>query len=177
MRIPYMHQDELEIISHILDGDGEQYAALIDRYKNGVYRHCYAIVRDEEMAQDITQETFIKAYVQLRQYNSAYRFSTWLYKIASNHALSEMRKHQPRPFEDNEIERIVSSLPPTDRAALHRELHEAIRKLPSQQRKVLELRYWNGLSYNAIAHQMGTTANNIKSWMHRAKKQLKEMLS
>ncbi len=171
-----MEQNEPALIRRILDGETAQYKVLIDRYKTGLYHHCFKFVRDEDQAEDIVQEAFIKAYLQLERYNPHYRFSTWLYKIATNIALQQLRKHQPRLLEDDEIAAIISTLPSTDQLAKDNELVNAVAELPHKQQQVIHLRYFEGKSYAQIAERLGTTTGAVKGWMGRAKQQLKEML-
>lgn len=120
---------------------------------------------------------FIEAYVHLDRYDSQFRFSTWLYKIATNLALMQLRKRCEVRVSDEELERIVSRLPGTDQLTLDRELHEAVGSLPTKHRTVVQMHYWQGKNYSEIALCMGTSEGSIKGWMSRAKKQLKEMLS
>ena len=172
-----MKQDESVLILRILNGEPDEYSVLIDRYKEGLYRHCFKFVRDEDIAEDLTQEAFIQAFLQLKQYNASYRFSTWLYKIATNMALGHLRRYQPRLFEEGELEAIVSTLPPTDRRAVYSELRQALQQLPPNHRQTVELFYWRGMNYKQIARTLNTTTNTIRVWLYRAKKQLKEILS
>jgi len=171
-----MEQNEPALIKRILDGDSAQYKVLIDRYKTGLYHHCFKFVRDEDQAEDIAQEAFIKAYMYLERYDSRYRFSTWLYKIATNIALQQLRKQQARPLTDDELAAIISTLPNTDQLAKDNELAMAIATLPPNQQQVIRLRYWQGKSYAQIAELLGTTTGTVKGWMGRAKLTLKEML-
>jgi len=90
-----MEQDEHELITRILDGDEQAYGLLIDRYKEGPYRHCFRFMRDEDAAEDIAQATFIRAYLKLQEFDHIHAFSTWLYKIATNIALAEVRRKRP----------------------------------------------------------------------------------
>lgn len=172
-----MKQDESALIIRILNGEHDEYGVLIDRYKEGLYRHCFRFVRDENSAEDLAQETFIQAFLHLDQYNANYRFSTWLYKIATNAALAHLRRYHPRLLEEGELEAIVSTLPPTDRQAVYGELRQAIQQLPPSHRRTVELFYWRGMNYKQIATTLSTTTSTIKVWMYRAKKQLKELLS
>ncbi len=172
-----MEQNEQELIARIVDGDEEAYAILIDRYKEGLYRHCFRFTRDENEAEDIAHEAFIQAFVHLDRYNPQFRFSTWLYKIATNLALSHLRKRHTIQLDEDELDRIVSNLPGASDLALYRELREAVDALPLNYRTVVSMHYWQGKSYSEIALSMGTSVGSIKGWMSRAKKQLKEVLS
>jgi len=172
-----MKQDELELIARSMDGDEQAYAALIDRYKQGLYHHCFKIVHDEDEAEDIALEAFVEAYTHLDRYSAQYRFSTWLYKIATNLALMHLRKRRAIRLDEDELDRIVSDLPGAEELALYRELHEAVNDLPARYRTVVAMHYWQGKSYSEIASHLGTSVGSIKGWMSRAKQQLKEVLS
>jgi RNA polymerase sigma-70 factor, ECF subfamily len=172
-----MEQKEHELIAHILDGDDDAYAELINRYKQGLYHHCFKLVRDEDLAEDVAQEAFIEAFIHLDSFNPSYRFSTWLYKIATNQALMRIRKRKDARMDEDELDRVLSSLPETEELAMYKELHQAVDDLPPPYRTVVAMHYWQGKSYSEIAGSMGTSVGSIKGWMSRAKKQLKEVLS
>lgn len=172
-----MKQNESELIARILGGDENAYAVFVDRYKEGLYRHCFKFIHDEDEAEDIAHEAFIEAFVHLDRYNSQFRFSTWLYKIASNIALMRLRKRQDRLLYDDELDKILNDLPDNETLAFYQELHDAVDSLPTQYRTVVSMHYWQGKSYGEIARHMNTSVGSIKGWMSRAKKQLKEVLS
>lgn len=171
------NHDEPELIARILGGEGDLFGTLIDRYKTGLYYHCFAIVRDEDTAEDIAQETFIQAYRNLTRYDSTHRFSTWLYKIATNKSIDFLRSRRTVPLDDEKLATIVSTLPSTERQMTYRELHDAVAQLPVTYRSVVSLHYWHGKSYDEIAHIMGAPVGSVKGWLHRAKQHLKEALS
>ncbi len=170
-------ENEPELISQILDGDIDVYEVLINRYKNGLYYHCFSIVRNEDTAEDLAQETFIQAYRQLKKYDPKYRFSTWLYKIATNKALDHLRKHSPRLLRDGELDKLTSSHPSPHQEAELAELHYAVDTLPTNYRSVLSLYYWQGQSYEEIAEIMRVPVGSVKGWISRAKLTLKKELS
>lgn len=177
MHIPSMKQDETELIAQILGGDQNAYGVLVDRYKTGLYRHCFKFAHNEDEAEDLAQSAFIKAYVHLESYDPRYRFSTWLYKIATNLALMQLRKRRGYQVSDDELDRIVSDLAEPDQLALDKELHDLVETLPIKHRTVVTMYYWQGMGYQDIAIAMGTSVGSVKGWMSRAKKQLKEVLS
>jgi len=177
MHIPSMKQNEQELIARIVGGDHDAYGVLIDRYKDGLYRYCFRFMRDEDMAEDVAQEAFIEAYIRLHRYDSRFRFSTWLYKIATNMALMRLRKRQDIRMGEDELDQIASQLPSAYDQFLHKELRDAVDALPARYRTVVSMHYWHGKSYGEIAAHLGTSVGSIKGWMSRAKKQLKEVLS
>jgi RNA polymerase sigma-70 factor (ECF subfamily) len=169
---------EMELIARSLNGDSHAYGALIDRYKNALYRHCFAIVRNEDVAEDIAQETFITAYYKLHTYNSSYRLSTWLFKIATNKALTWLKKASREVRANDElIARIASHHPGPDQIAQYSELRRAVENLQPKHRAVISLYYWQGLSYSEIATVLTAPIGSVKVWMRRAKQQLKKELS
>lgn len=171
-------KDEHELIARSLNDDHEAYAVLVDRYKNALYHHCFAIVRQEDVAEDIAQETFITAYYKLRLYNPAYRLSTWLFKIATNKALDWLKKAAREVAADDEvIASIASHHPRPDQQYDATELHEAVGKLQPKYRSVISLYYWQGLSYAEIATVLSAPTGSVKVWMRRAKDELKKELS
>ena len=88
-----MDIEESELINRSLSGDIETYGVLIDRYKHALYRHCFSLVRSEDLAEDIAQETFIASYYALKKFDPQKgKLSTWLFKIATNKALTVLKK-------------------------------------------------------------------------------------
>lgn len=172
-----MKQNEQELIAQALDGNEDAYAALINRYKDGLYRHCFRLMRDEDEAEDVAQGAFIEAFVHLDSYNPEFRFSTWLYKIATNLALMRLRRQHDVRMDADELEHITSDLPGAEELVFYREIHEAVDALPLKYRTVVSMHYWQGKNYKEIATHLGTSVGSIKGWMSRAKKQLKEELS
>lgn len=171
-------KDEQELIARSLNDDHEAYAMLVDRYKNALYHHCFAIVRQEDAAEDIAQETFIAAYYKLRLYNPAFRLSTWLFKIATNKALNWLKKAaRETAADDDMIAGIASHHPRPDQELERTELHAAVGKLRPKYRSVISLYYWQGLSYQEIATVLSAPSGSVKVWMRRAKDELRKELS
>jgi len=172
------NKDEAELIAHSLDGDTQAYGQLVDRYKNAIFYHCFAIVRNEDVAEDIAQETFITAYYKLRQYKPEYKLSTWLFKIATNKALDWLRRAAREiAANDDMIAAVISTHPGPDTLAQHSELHMAVDKLETNYRAVISLYYWQGLSYQEIALVLSVPIGSVRGWMHRAKEELRKELS
>jgi RNA polymerase sigma factor (sigma-70 family) len=169
-----MQNDDLGCITRILNGDHESFRPLIDRHKNNLYRHCFYITRDEDVAEDMAQEAFIRAYKYLARYDANKgSFKTWLYVIATRVCLEQLRKTKTLPLED---EAAISNQA-TDQLAKDHEVHEAVFRLKPHYRTVITLHYWHGYSYEEIATYMNVPIGSVRGWLHRAKKQLKEALS
>lgn len=173
-----MQTDESELIARSLNQDHQAYAELVDRYKNALYRHCFAIVRREDVAEDIAQDTFITAYYKLNKYNPKFRLSTWLFKIATNKALDYLKRAAREIAMDDEfLATVTSTLPSPDQAVKDSEVRQAVQNLSPKHRAVVSLYYWQGLSYQEIAYSLGSPLGTVKVWMLRAKQQLRKELS
>lgn len=171
-------KDEAELIAQSLDGNHDAYGVLVDRYKKAIYYHCFAIVHDEDIAEDIAQETFISGYYKLKSYKSEYKLSTWLFKIATNKALNSLKKGKREiSVDDTLFNSIESSQTGPVLAREYSELHDAVAKLEANHRIVISLYYWQGLSYQEIAAVMSSPVGSIKGWMYRAKEMLRKELS
>lgn len=178
MHIKSMSTDETELIARIISGSTEDYRALVDRYKQPLYRHCFYIMREEEDAEDMAQEAFVRAYAQLKKYDAdKAAFKTWLFAIATHLCLGQLRKRRALPLELEDEDFLVSSLPTPSEDARNQEIHEAVLRLKPQYRTVIALHYWHGYSYEKIAMYMDAPIGSVRGWLHRAKKELKEALS
>jgi RNA polymerase sigma-70 factor (ECF subfamily) len=168
-------KNETEVIQDVLAGV-DRYAELVERYHVGLIIHCEHIINDRDAAEDVAQEAFVKAYLDLKRYDSGKsRFSTWLYKIATNLALDYMRKHK-RQMTVDDVEALAEATMPT---YLEDEARDEIRKavaslVPPEYRRVIEAYYWEGKTYQQIAEAEGVPLNTARTWLRRAKLQLKE---
>jgi RNA polymerase sigma-70 factor, ECF subfamily len=172
-----MEKEEL-IIQAVLAG-ADRYEELVRKYHVGLIIHCENLVKDRDDAEDIAQEAFIKAYLQLSNFNGQKaRFSTWLYKIANNLAIDFLRKNKRQVNLDN-IEAIADTAIPTEMAEDEkRTLINMVTDLqPPEFRKVIEGYYWEGKSYQTIADEEHIPINTVRSRLRRAKIQLKEVMS
>ncbi|HSX06078.1 MAG TPA: sigma-70 family RNA polymerase sigma factor [Candidatus Saccharimonadales bacterium] len=171
-------QSEAELIAQSLAGDTTAYGQLVDRYKQAIYYHCFAIVRDEDAAEDTAQETFIAAFYALKSYKAQYRLSTWLFKIATNKCLNQLRKQAKTIAADDELlATIASAAPSPQQHAEAVELHEAVQRLAPKYRAVISLHYWQGMAYQDIAVALDAPVNSVRVWLLRAKQQLRKELS
>jgi RNA polymerase sigma-70 factor, ECF subfamily len=172
--------NESEVIKQVCAGDIEQYGQLVERYRVGLIIHCDRLLGDRDEAEEVAQKAFIKAYEKLPDFDGGKaRYSTWLYRIATNMALDVRRAQKRTVPSDMEDAEGAEAL---DAALMHdetiREVRAAVLALmPPEQRRVIEAFYWDGMSYQAIADEMGVPLNTVKSWIRRAKQQLRSKLS
>lgn len=181
--------DEAAIIEQALAGSQRAYTALSNRHRQAVYHIVFKIVRNEETARDLVQETFMKAFSSLASYRSEYRFSTWLYKIAANCSIDFLRKKRidalslDRPLEtkDGTVELEVADYSFHPERDLERKqqrvtIEEAIDTLPPKYREVIIYRHKDDKSYEEIADLLSVPVGTVKARIFRARELLKKKL-
>jgi RNA polymerase sigma-70 factor (ECF subfamily) len=178
-------EEDAEVIRQVLLGNTAMFELLMRRYNERVYRAARAIVRDEQEAEDVMQQTYVNAFTHLRQFNGSSQFSTWLTRIAINEALARVRRQGKYQVYDDELSDIelfasrnVSENP--ERQAFTRELREllewAIDTLPDGAREVFVLRKVEGLSTAEVAECLGVTADVVKARLSRGRAVLRRIL-
>lgn len=174
-----MQTSEQELIAKSKNGDADAYGQIVERYKDALYRHCFALVRDEDTAEDISQESFITAYYKLNKFDSTKRFSTWLFKIAHNKSLDSLRasKRGPKQLDEGVLSQFVSTHTGPEQQAQNSEVVTALAKLEPRYQAVIQLHYYQGMTYEEIAVVMTKPVGSIKGWMNRAKNQLRKELA
>jgi len=183
-------QTDEELVDLVLRGDGSAFTPLVERHKRGILNFVYAMVRSPEEADDVSQETFLRAYAHLRTFNPKIaKFSTWLYQIARNTARTQLMKERRRPQTEDlyEDETLEQKLPdrrldaaPEERLLAHddeRQLKDALARIPEKMRTALLLRYFRHLEYQEIAQTMAVSLGNVKTLIHRGKAALARELS
>ncbi|WP_442602906.1 RNA polymerase sigma factor [Paenibacillus sp. KN14-4R] len=171
---------EIQWISSVLDGRKEDYAFVVNRYKNKIYGLLRGMGADHQDAQDLTQETFIKAYRKLASHDTNKSFAAWLYTIAAN-LLKDMRRrshHTEWPADP------PPDHPPSENPEMvllqeeqRTEVQVLIQQLPLNYRIVLVLRYTNDLSYVEMSEVLDVPLNKVQNDLYRAKKRLKQMMT
>jgi RNA polymerase sigma-70 factor (ECF subfamily) len=168
---------EQELIAQINAGDPDAFGFFVEQYYRGLFNHLYLMVKEPDWAEDLTQEAFVKAYLQLHRYDSRYRFSTWLYRIGTNGALNSLRRRQAVSLDD------IPELPDAYDAAAAGQVEAreaavrgAVARLPLKYQTVVSLHYWQDLTYEEAALALGVPVGTVKTWLHRAKQLLKQDL-
>ena len=179
---------ENEIIRSVLRGNVNDFEKLVTAYEKNVYNIALRMVGDPDDAADMTQETFIKAYRALSGFRGDSKFSSWIYRIASNVCLDFLRSRSRHPQVSlstvDEDDRATFELPDmrqNPEEQLMKKLGmEAVRRgleqLPEQQRQILVLRELGGLSYAELAQTLGLEEGTVKSRIFRARKRLCALL-
>lgn len=181
---------EKELIKEAKLGNMGAFESLIIRYESKVYNIAYKMFNNEEDAKDVSQEIFIKLYRNLIKFNEQSKFSTWLYRVAVNTCLDEIRKRKKDKenltsnvyeTEDGEIEREIPSTYNMPEAELIKndrieKLRYALTLIKEDHRSVIVLKDLEGYSYNEIADTLNITIGTVKSRISRARESLKETL-
>lgn len=175
-----------QIIREVKDGNVESYTELINRYEKKIYAFIVNLLRpyrDEALVEDLCQETFYKAFKSLKTFRDEDAlFSTWLYTIARNTAISELRRSKNTEvfIEDSNAFSFTSSDLMPEQKVLQQEqtgmIREAINLLPENQRSALILREYEEMDYKEIASILGLTVSSVKSLLFRARQSIKNQL-
>ena len=185
-----MTRSDEQIVDEVRAGDTEAFRFLVERHQNTVYGILLRLVSDPDVAEELAQETFVRAYRSLGSFRGDARFSTWLVQIAV-HAARDRQRSRNRSkiislseLEDRrnpaaQIEETRSAFDPTldlDEHELSRRLQEGLRTLPSAYREVFVMRHLQELDYEEIASLTGDSVGSLKVRTHRARKLLREYL-
>jgi RNA polymerase sigma-70 factor (ECF subfamily) len=178
-----------ELIQSALGGDQNSYRELMNRHKSAIYHIILKIVRDGEIAADLVQETFMKAFTSLAGYRSEYRFSTWLYRIGANCAIDHLRKqriktlslHAASDVREGQSEYDIpddTHNPEQDLVNRERKIsiNDAIDALPDKYQIVIKYRHRDNKSYEEIADALGIPIGTVKARIFRARELLKKKL-
>ena len=179
------------LMLRVKQGDSAAFAQLVDKYKQPVMNLVYRMLHDATEAEDLAQNVFVQVYKSAHRYQVASKFSTWLFTIARNFCLNEIRRRSRHPAESldaphpekegqplHQFEDKRTFSPPE--SLLHGELEEKIQSaladLPENQRTAILLCRQNDLSYEDIAKVIGCSLSATKSLIHRGRETLKERL-
>jgi len=174
----------------VAGGDVRAFVSLVEKYQKPLINLIYHFVHNRTQAEELTQEVFVRAYLAAPRYKPKAKFSTWLYRIATNLCLNELKSkkssgHMPLDeleslgnAEQKSRDRRHETRP--DVAFEYRELLDfitrALDELPANQRIAVILHRFEGLSYQEIAQALGCSVSAVESLLYRAKQRLREML-
>ena len=176
-------------VERALAGDEAAYQALMEKYRRALYHHIARMVRHKQEVDDLVQESFIKAFSALESYSSQFAFSTWLYKIATNHTIDYLRKRKLKTFsidkpiqtKEGEMEYELPDLTyrpdrhivEDQRRAL---IQDAIDALPPKYHRVIVMRHQQEKSYQEIADELDLPLGTVKAHIFRARELLNKYL-
>ncbi len=171
-------KQDTELVAEAKKGKLGAFDELVSRHEVRIYNLCYRMLRDQNDARDLAQDTFVKAYKALSKFDGRSSFSTWIYRIAVNGCINFLKK-KPREVALEFPHEGVSSYNPeaTYRQRMMRKvISEAVNMLPDVQRAVFTLKQFEGLSYKEIAEYLGKSIGTIKASHHQAVNNLKNYL-
>lgn len=184
-------QEDFKLIEKATEaGDEQAFAMLMDRYRKPVYHMVLKMVRNQNDAEDLTIEAFAKAFKNLKKFNPNYTFSTWLFRIATNHCIDFIRKKKLETLSINSaysddngddvgIEITDNNLNPQETAIKKQKIEimqHVVTKLPPKYQVLVRLRYFDELSYDEIAKELDAPLGTIKAQLHRARELLFELV-
>lgn len=178
------------IIQDVKKGDQQAFAELVELYKDKVYQISYRMVGNVHEAQDIAQEAFLRAYMNIETYDVDRKFSTWLFRIVTNLSIDRLRKKKPDYYMDQEVEgttglTLSSQIAATDELpedqVITYELQDWIQgeilNLPSKYRSAIILKYIEDLSLKEISDVLDLPIATVKTRIHRGREALRKRLS
>jgi RNA polymerase sigma-70 factor (ECF subfamily) len=178
--------EERELVELSQKGDEEAFAALVKKYKMKVFNLAFSFTRDQEIADDLAQEVFIKAFFGLPKFRFKSEFGTWLYRIAVNHVKDYLRKRgrmrkipfenllESQSVEEDEVTRKEKEQIMEQRKKL---VHRCLQTLPEKYKVILTLRDIQGFPYEEISNILKISPGTVDSRLHRARKMLREKLA
>lgn len=152
-------------------GDTDAFRKLYDRYKRPIMSYAFYMVKSQSVAEEVTQETFLKVYRARESYTREAKFTTWLWAIARNVAIDHLRKKSELPLSEEFAETLPAPEAGTEAldAASREQVAEALTGLSEAQREAVSLRTFSELSYEEIASAMEISVSAVKNHLHRAK--------
>ncbi len=183
-----------DLVARASAGSERAYRELLERYQRPVFSLIYRMVRDREQAEDLSQETFVKVFNHLKRYDPKYKFSSWIFKIASNLTIDSLRKkeldtvsvhgsrHATTQQEEEGTRITIESRGPNpeeflEAKELGEEIEQAIGTLRPEYQTAILLRHVEGRPYEEIAEIMSVPLGTVKTYIHRARGELRDSLA
>lgn len=174
-----------KLVQEAIGGSEKAYKRLVEKYERALYYHILKMIKDKNKVEDLVQEVFVKAFDNLHSYNTNYAFSTWLYRIATNHTIDYLRKKklqtlsidEPVKQRDGEMKmQLPDESAQTDRKIIRSQrqkmVQKAIEALPEKYRAVIKLRHMQEKSYQEIAEILDSPLGTVKAHIFRAREML-----
>jgi len=180
--------DDRLLVRRCLKGDERAFGQLVSQYEGALYRLAWRMMRHEEEARDVVQETFLRVFRALHTYDQNRKFSTWILRICTNLCIDRYRRRRMKLLsidasEEEERRPIVlvdqgrSPVDQYQRGAMRATLDRLVQRLPAIYRVVIELRYKQCLAYEEIAAVLEIPLGTVKARLHRAHRHLKGLLA
>ena len=175
--------DDIYYIEAVRKGNVQAFSFLVEKYQKLVYTLALKLLKKPEEAEEMAQDTFIKAFQKLDSYEGKSKFSTWLYSITYNACISELRKRRiefksldDRQISDQDEQKMNDYYRETKKEDQEKYLNLALGKLPEDDQVLVTLYYYENQSMDEISQITGLTVSNIKVKIHRARKRMQMSL-
>jgi len=172
------NEPDVQLIEQCLNGNNRAFGELVERYQKPLFNAALKIVNDRDMAKDVTQIAFIRAYEKLDTYNQKFKFFSWIYRMVVNEAINVLRQQKNRVDLD-ECQMLSNENP--ESMLHHRQVEEkietAVAKLPLDYRMVTIFYYFANLPYDEISFVLGISEKKVKSRLYSARQILSRTLS
>lgn len=183
--------EDFRLIDMAVGGDDKAFAKLLQRYKRPVYHMILKMVRNVDDAEDLTMESFSKAFRSLHRFKKDFTFSTWLFRIATNNTIDHIRKKKlntlsiENTYTDDDGQPVSidvkddGNLDPQEeviRAQKEELIQVFVNMLPSKYQKLVRLRYFHELSYEEIAEELDAPLGTVKAQLHRARELMYDLV-
>jgi RNA polymerase sigma-70 factor, ECF subfamily len=193
-RAELAQKTDQEIVVLARAGEEAAYRELIRRYERPLFSLLFRMVRDRELAEDLAQETFVKALNAIESYRPEFKFSSWIFKIANNAAIDHLRRREldtlslegspqaetPEAIEATALQiggRQESPLAEVEARELGSQIEAAIAQLRPEYRSCILLRHVEGRAYEEIAEILNLPLGTVKTYIHRARNELRQALA
>jgi RNA polymerase sigma-70 factor (ECF subfamily) len=185
------HKSEAEIVAKVLNGERQAYALLVEEYKTPIYNLAYRMTGNSQDAEDLAQETFLRAFNQLFRYDTKRSFFTWLYTISLNIIRNHLKKNSNRrrddfrqgekisgtgEFDDKRFTSQESQVIDEGRKEREEKLESCLQKLSPELRELMILRFYQELPFEAIAEITGLSLSAIKMRVYRGLEKLRKYI-
>ena len=174
-----LEQPDPEVLRRAQRGDERAFAQILRAYETPIFNYVYRIVGDRALAEDLTQEVFVRVFQALPRFSLRCKFTTWLFQVTKNRVLDELRARERRPHSVVAIEdapRLEVVDPPVERLETIEALWRAVRELNPDLKMALLLRDVTGLPYNEIADSLEITLATVKWRIFKAREEVQQAL-
>ena len=177
-------------IKEVLKGDQNAFAEIVELFQDKLYRVCFRMLGNRHEAEDIAQEAFVRAFINIHTFDTKRKFSTWIYRIATNLCIDRIRKKKPDYFLDAEVagteglnmySQIASTEELPEEEVLKMEMQDRVQyeisRLPDKYRAVIVLKYMEDLPLQEISDILEMPLGTVKTRIHRGREALRKQLS
>lgn len=174
---------DAELVERAVQGDEKAFSTLVNRYLSLVYNYLYRMTQNHEVSEEMAQEAFVKAYRNLKSFDRNRSFKPWILRIASNAAISQMRKQsrvvslnamqEDGAWDESQHQQAEDIVVQLERKLSSEEVMKALENLDEKYRQAILLRYQQELSYEEIADALGIPLNTVRTWIKRGMDKLR----